>query len=263
MKKIAVLVLAMLLLSTGMAESIEWREGLSPSKPYDGVAEIDLSKQMGYMMFYPSADMKIENACQRLYIYLPREDVEIGEGTFYLCTESDGVVFKTEMGNADAVSQRAIDENELVGLLWATGTCFEIQLPKTLELGKTYFVNMTRGCILTENGIESPEIGGTDTWAFTVEGDFGVSSMQYCRQTAGGYEEGLTKPMVGDEIRFDLTLGGEAATAIVYGYGGSVDFLPTAYDASGEVTGTVTAENPVWGVLFLDAEGNALGQVQF
>ena len=167
------------------------------------------------------------------------------------------------MSNTDAVWQRDLTEDEKIGLLWGGGTCFEILLPETLELGQTYFINMERGCIVSDSGVESPEVGGTDAWRFTLEGDYGVSKMSYRRALDNGkYEEQLVNPQAGDEIRFDLTLG-DAAMAVVYGNSQSVDFLQLLWTEDAEVIGTVTGPQPSWGVIFLDQQGQEMGRVQF
>lgn len=263
MKRIAAMALAILMLCAGMAQAAEWPEGTSPSKPYTGEPELNLEEQLGYIMFYPAADLSAENACQRLYVYLPRQDVQAGEGELYLFTDEDGQIWKTAMNDSDVVTVREISEAELEGLLWGGGACFEIRLPRTLELGKTYYVNMTRGCIVTENGVENPQIGG-QAWTLLAEGEYGVSGMEYRRPLRNGsYEEQIAHPEIGDEIRFDLVLGGDAVIAALYRYNGSVDFLTTTFVASCEVIGEVTAENPIWGVMFLDAEGKELNRVEF
>lgn len=262
MKRIIVLALALLLL-TGTAVAAEWAEGTSPSKPYADMPEIYFEEQLGYMMFFPQEELPAENGCQRLYIYLPREDVRAGEGTLYLFTDEDGEIWNTAMNNAETITVRSINEAELTGLMWGGGTCFEVLLPRTLEVGKTYYVNLTRGCIVAENGVENMQIGGT-SWTVAVEGEYGVSGMEYRRELYDGvWEERILHPEIGDEIRFDLVLGGDAVTAAIYEYNDSVDFLTTTYAESGEVIGEVTSENPVWGVVFMDANDNMLGRVEF
>lgn len=243
----------------------EWRAGMSPAKPYEGVPEVDLRERMGYMIFYPTEKKPAEYSCHRLYVYLPREDVRAGSGKLYLCSQEDGMIWSTAMDDPAAVRQHTLAAAELESLIWGSGTCFEITLPRSLDLGGDYFVNMERGCIVTEDGaLDSPEVGGTDTWAFALEGDYGVSGMEYLR-TDEAEAEAITVlvPAVGDGIRFDLELGGDAVMAVVYGYNGSVDFPMTMYEQSGEVTGTVTAENPAWGVMFLDKDGNELHKAEF
>lgn len=317
------LALAAMLLTgaaAGAAEEGEgWREGLSPSKPYAGVPAVDLSKQLGYMIFSPTKTRDVENSCQRLYVYLPRKDVKAGEGLMQLCTEEDGVLWETKMNNAESIEEREMTRAERKSLLWGDGTCFEIKLPKSLELGRTYYVNMDRGCIETEDGaLESPAVIGKNGWEFEVKGEYGVCGMEYRRvlnreelepeptgtpaptatadprttlapgttptvdpelerliQLANGitpeptatpkieYEEGILKPKAGDEIHFELVLGGEATRGVAYGYNGTVDFPAVSYEESCEVTGEVLTENPAWGVIFLDAQGNELHRVEF
>lgn len=261
MKRIIALALALLLLA-GTAAA-EWPEGMSPAKPYEGVPEVDLQEQMGYMMFYPRDGISAGSSCQRLYIYLPREDVKAGDGTLYLFTEKGDEVWSTAMNDTEAITVRSINDAELTGLLWGGGTCFEVLLPRTLELGKTYYVNLTRGCIVAENGVENPQLGGKD-WAVKMDNDYGVSGMQYRReQYSGVWEDGILHPQAGDEIRFNLVLGGEAKMAAIYQYNDSADFLLTTYEKSSEVVGKVASENLVWGVMFLDAWGNELSRVEF
>ena len=263
MKRAIALALAMLLLG-GAVAAADWREGTSPAMPYDGVPEMDLSKQIGYMMFYPQADIPAQNMCQKLCIYLPREDATAGEGVVSLRSEEGKELYSTAMNDEEAVTRRDITEQELDGLMWGGGTCFEIALPKTLELGKTYYVTLDRGCIAAPNGVENPQMNSTDGWRFTLEGEYGVSAMAYRRALAGGrYDERVFSAQAGDEIRFDLVLGGDAVKAVLYGYGDSVDFLTTTYETSCEVTGEVAAPNPSWGVVFLDSEGNELKRIDF
>ena len=261
MKKMMVWALLLVMLCVGMAQAAEWTEGRSPSQPSAGVSEVDLNEIMGYMMFYPSTKMPKDYGCQRVFIYLPREDVKAGKGTLYLVDlDNNEQVWSTSMDNSEAVRQRPITDGELNSLLWGGGTCFEVRLPKTLALGKNYFVNMTRDCIVTTDGnVDNPEVGGTDAWAINIGGDFGVSNMEYRRPLEDGtYEEQIMKPQVGDEIRFDLVLGGEAAMAVVYAYNNSVDFIQQTYTESCEVIGSVTSDNVGWGVVFMDAAGNPI-----
>ena len=257
MKKILtwLLLLSLLLPSAALAG---WEEGLGPGKPYANLPEIDLGEKMGYMIFTPDEGLAAQHACQWLRVYLPREDVALGEGTLILYEAGGREVWRTEMANAEAVTLRALNESELEGLLWGGGTCVEARLPRTLTLGQTYFLNLTHGAIVSDSGVESAQIGGEDSWRFTVEGDFGVSGMRYCRDDA----EDLLTPQAGDEIRFDLTLG-DAAMAVIYGSNQSVDFVTSIFTEDQEVIGLVTGEELSWGVIFLDAQGQELGRVNF
>lgn len=259
MKRLFAILLAMLMLCACVAQAAEWADGKSPSKPYSGVPEVNLSENIGYMMFYPNPTMRIQYACQRLFIYLPREDVKAGNGQLHLYTQEDGEIWSTMMSNPIAVTVRPATEEELTGLMWGSGTCFEIKLPKTLELNKYYYVNLERNCIVTLDGmLDNPEVGGTTDWGFTVGGMYGVSGMEYLRDG-----ETALYPMAGDTIRFNLVLGGDAVQAVLFAYNDSVNFPLTLFTYGGEITGSVSAGSPAWGVIFLDAEGNELQIVEF
>ncbi|MCH5287526.1 MAG: hypothetical protein J1E43_08890 [Christensenellaceae bacterium] len=260
MKRIIALAwVAALILCVGAAQAAEWREGLGPGQPYTNAPEVDLTEQLGYMMFYPNQNMTMETFCQTLYIYLPREDVTSGDGVLHLNTVEDGLVLSIAMNDTEAIRQRAMIEDELDIWMWGSGSCFEIHLPRTLEFGKTYFVTMTQSCIVTEGGIDSPAIDNPYAWRFALAGDYGIGGLEY----QGLNEEGATIAQAGDEISFDLVLGGEAASAALYSRDASVDFPVTFFEESSPVTGIVTSDSPAWGVMFFDAEGSKLSQMEF
>ena len=265
MKKILALLLA-LTLCGAPALAANWAEGRSPAKPYAGVPEVDLATQIGYMVFYPNdkEGYDLKNGGRTLHIYLPRDDAEAGEGRLFLATQ-DGEVWRTAMNNTESVVRREMTERELDSLLWGGGTCFEITVPKSLELGKSYFVNIEKGAIVANGGaVTNPDIGGTDSWKFDVTGDYGVSNMEYRRPVDGGkYEGEIASPVVGDEVRMDVTLAGDAKMAVLYANHGSVSFDGTMVEESGEVVGKVLADDPSFGLVFLDAEGKELLNIEF
>ena len=264
MKKCIVLILAMLLCAT-CAMAAEWENGTSPSQPYERVPAVDLGEKIGYMMFYPNVEMDLVGGGRTLYVYLPREDAVAGDGTFYLMSDEDGEVWRTSF-NGSSVQQRDMTEYELTSLLWGSGTCFQITVPKSLEMGKTYFVNLGEGCIKVNGGeVENLSIGGTDSWRFKVTGDCGVNLMEYRRPLAaeGEYENEVAAPQAGDEVRFDVVLGGEATTAILFANENSVSFEATTITESGEIVGKVNGANPSWGVVFLNAAGDAIMEIDF
>lgn len=97
-----------------------------------------------------------------------------------------------------------------------------------------------------------------------MAGDYGVSGMSYRRALDNGkYDEAVTDPQAGDEIRFDLVLGGDAVKAVIRCDNGPVDFITQTYDASGEIVGEVTADSPAWSVVFLGADGAEINRVNF
>lgn len=261
MKRIIALAwLAALFLCVGAARAAEWREGLGPGQPYTNVPEIDLTERLGYMMFYPNEDMAVENVCRTLYVYLPREDVKRGEGLLRLNTEKDGAVMSIAMSDENLVRQRAMTEEELDWWLWGGGTCFEIQLPRSLDFGKTYYVTMAKGCIVTEDGVENPPISDRGAWRVALAGEYGIGGMT-CRRPQTN-EESILTPRAGDEIAFDVVLGGEAASAALYSRDASVDFTVSYLETSSRVTGTCTSDSPAWGIMFFDAEGRRIHQME-
>ena len=112
--------------------------------------------------------------------------------------------------------------------------------------------------------LENPTIGGTDSWRFSVTGDYGVNLMEYRRplDAEGEYENEVTEPQAGDEVRFDIVLGGEATSAVLYTDGNSVSFDSTLIKSSGEVVGKVNSANPYWGIVFLNAQGEAIMEME-
>ena len=264
MKRLIALCLALMMLYAVPASAAQWPEGRSAAKPYEGVPEADFTKTVGYMMFYPKTGVEVVGGLRTLFVYLPREDVKAGNGELTLRSDEDRSTWSVAFSNTDYVHQRPMIEEELVGLVWGGGTCFEIALPVSVSLNRHYYVDLARDCIISnDNKVSNPELSGDSSWHFSTEADFGVSEMEYRRALSnGGYDSGIVTPAVGDEIRLDIVLGGEATTAVLYQYSGA-DFGVTTFTQSGEAIGTVTAEDPDWGVLFFDASGNQVGIVQF
>lgn len=259
---IALFVLMVLMAPAALAAT--WEDGRSPAKPYVGVPEVDLSKTLGYMMFYPNSKMSAEHIGRELRIYLPRRDVEAGKGRAYLCTEAEGELLRFSFKDEEYVTMRDMTEAELDSMLWGDGVCFEITLPVSLNLGTSYFVNLDKNCIVTTKGkVGNAIIGGTDSWAFTVEGEYGVSGLSYRRAARNGDMKPVTKPAAGDEVTFELTLGGEAAAAALFCWDDSVAFDKPLLRESMTVTGQILTDNPAWGIVFMDANGNELWQETF
>lgn len=259
MKKMMALALVLvMLLGCAQAALAEEAWSWSPNQPYAGQPPINLTEQLGYMMFYPNQAMPAQGLCDKLMIYLPREDVEAGEGQLTILTGDGTEVWQTPMNDGAVVQMRKITPDELAGLLWNGGVCFEIALPRTLTLGETYTVSMEEGCIVAGR-VTNAQIGGADMWGFDVAGDYGLSAIEYRRNGDGM----VTDPQPGDEVRFELVLGGTAVAAALYSHGATVDFLTSYFTESGEVVGTVTGESPAWGVLFFDGEGSIINQADF
>lgn len=278
-KLVALMMVFMLCLTTAYAA--EWAEGRSPAQPYAGVPEVKLDETMGYIMLYPREKMPAERFCDVLEIYLPREDVEVGEGCITLC-DADGEVAKLSCADPESVELRPLEESELEGLMWGSGICVEVHLPVSLDFDHDYYVLMDDACFSAAEGkVQSLALTNKDGWIPVLTGEFGIGGLYYTAapekaDPAEGEEEEAPaeeaeetvelptepkKPEVGDLIVFDLKMGGDAKYAVVYSENDTVYFNPLEYTESGKVWGTITGEDLDWGVVFLDENGGVLDVV--
>lgn len=264
MKRLTAICLVLMMLCTATAYAAGWEDGLGPHKPYRTAREIDLTTQVGYMMFHPNANMSVAGA-KTLFIYLPREDVELNAdgGNFVIRSADQGEEYRIAVNDPKYVTLRPMIDWELEGLLFGGGVCVEITLPVSLRLGCTYYVDMDAGCIVVPNAetpITHEAMSGEEHWHFETIGDYGVSQLEYRRVNGSGEEETVVGvAQDGDTARFDLVLGGAAKSATLYKIGNPGDpekiVFPTAViTESCEIIGQVTGEDPAWGVLFWDTE---------
>lgn len=262
MKKLIALCLALALLYAVPASAAQWAEGCSPAQPYPDVPPQDLSKTIGYMLFYPSNGMDVVGGCRMLRIILPRTDVKAGHGSVKLTCVEDGTTWTAVFNDTDYVSQRDMDEDELNYVIWGSGTCFEIMLPVSLSQNCNYTVEMDADCIIsTDNAVSNP-VRGADKWHFSTESDYGIWDMEYVRANAkGGYDVAIRNPVEGDEIHLTVALGGEAVQAVLKSLA-DVEFDEVVITQSGEVTGHVTGPNASWRAIFYDANGQVIDAVE-
>ena len=289
---IALAIIGMLLMSSALAA--EWPEGCSPAQPYTRMKEVDLTQTMGYIILFPRPKVPASTFCDILEIYLPREDIVIGEGQAHLfdtvngtATEIDTITFG---GEESRTAVRKLSETELGWLMWGSGVCVEIPLTKSLEFGEhSYYVTMDEGCFKTEDGtLPSVAISNPEAWQPMVEGDYGISGLFYTESEMPAPEPTkdpeemveeeaesagpdlaaeaangtmTAKPDKGDIISFDLVLGGDATLAIIYSENDSVSFEQVELTESGHVNGRVINDEARWGVVFLDAEGQVLDAI--
>ena len=297
MKRLLAVVLICLLCGTG-ALAAEWAEGLGPEQPLPGVPKIDLSKEMGYDYTYPSAKLKVKYFCNVLEIYLPREDVELGEGHAHLYDSTDTEIVDIDFANPDQVELRVQQENELVAKKWGSGVCIEMHLPVSLKFNESYYVLMDLNCFTAgENHVSNYDLTKKDQWTPAMEGDFGIESLFYFTPPAPPEEEegeeteaveeeteeavegnpfdksmasdaeapveevlGEPKynPVTGDKVHFDLVLGGDAKTAVIFSENDSVLVHQQDYTESTPVTLTITKDDLDWGVVFLDEKDEVI-----
>ena len=295
MKRLFALVLVCLLCAAS-AFAAEWGEGLGPDQPLPGVRKLDLTKEMGYCYTYPKPGLEVSHFCNVLEIYLPREDIELGEGHAHLYDSTDTEVADIDFANPEQVLLRTQEEAELAAKKWGGGVCIEMNLPVSLKFGESYYVLMDLNCFTAgERKISNYDLTAKDQWTPSLSGDYGISGLFYFTPAApaepeateapveavpeepageeapddGGntteeapVEEELGEPkyhpVTGDRIHFDLVLGGDAKTAVVFSENDSVDFKQLDYTESCTLTGTVTKDELDWGVVFLDEKDEVL-----
>ncbi len=266
MKKIIALTIAALLILSATALAAEWKEGRSPAKPYSGVPEVNLDETMGYILLSPNGKLPASVFCDKLQIYLPREDVVLGEGFATLHLKKEEIA-KLDFTDPDVVALRPMTEEELDGFMWGSGVCIEMQLPSSLVFDESYYVTMDEGCFSAAEGkVISLPVANKEAWTPVVKGDFGVSGMYYGKPLPENAKkdakpEATTEPTVGDSVNFDLVVGGDAVLAVVYSSNGSVTFEQAEYTESGSITGTITGEEVSWGVMFLNEEDQYIDYV--
>ena len=263
MKKIAALILICALFTVS-AQAASWPDGRSAGKPYEGTSEIDLDTTMGYILLYPRADlMPAQHFCDTLTIYLPRENIKLAQGTARLYKD------KTEIASFDFtdsqhVHLRRLTQEELERLMWGSGACVEFYLDVSLTMGETYYMLMDEGCFTTSDGaLKSLTITSPDVWRVSVEGAYGVNGLYYTPAAGDGAKPTYhVNPEVGDEIHFDLVMGGRATMAVIYSNNDSVSFETRTFTESCTVTGTVALDDLRWGIVFLNEAGEPIDVVR-
>lgn len=288
MKRLFAVILVCLFCTTG-ALAAEWGEGLGPDQPLPGVRKLNLNREMGYSYTYPRPGLEAAHYCNVLEIYLPREDITLGEGHAHLY-DSTGEILDIDFANPDQVKLRVQQESELIAKKWGSGVCIDIYLPVSLKFDESYYVLMDMNCFNAgDNKISNYDLTKPDQWTPLVTGDYGISGLYYCAPAAteqageageagetadaAGAAEADTQdgaeavagepkynPMAGDEIHFDLVLGGDAKTAVVYSDNESALFPVMSFTESGPVMGSVAKDALDWGVVFL-GENNEVVQV--
>ena len=189
MKRLIALVLAGLMVFGGACFAAQWPQGRSAAQPYSQLPEVNLSETMGYIMLFPRAKLPASRYCDVLAMFLPREDLELGEGSVHLYEKVEGEkapveVCSVDFADKDSVQIRTMNESELQDLMWGGGRVVEMKLPKSLEFGgeksHEYFVLMDPGCFTAQSGkLKSLQITSEEAWVPVIGGDYGVSGLFY------------------------------------------------------------------------------------
>ena len=278
------LALALILaLLTGAASAASWREGTGPEKPYLGKPAVNLDRTLGYYMLYPQAGFAAQYYCDCLTVYLPREDVTVGAGEMNLYAPDGSLLFNVNVAENNAAVVEPMTEIELDSLMWGSGVAYRIRLPFSLPAlgaGEAYTATLDDGAILAAGGaVGSAALGVKEPWVIAVQGDYCIGGLSYREGRSTNLadvgpespiETGETPltfdPKQGDTVSFDILLGGDAVSAVIYDPEGCLSFPQTTYTAEDKDTnGTIRAEGVItgaalgsWGVIFQDAEDEPL-----
>ena len=260
MKRLIAILVACLMMA-GAAHAAEWAEGTSPAQPYPGVPAADLQAQIGYMLNFPKAGNPAELYCDTLYIYLPREDLALGDGRLSVMTgagEWTGVSF----ADAERVRLFPLDEETLADVQWGGGIGVEVWLPVSLPMGDGAWIEMEDACRVPEGGARLEGLPkGSEAWRAALEGEYGVGGLRFTHE---GEDAPLSRPAAGDLVTFDLQLGGDAAMAAIESANGSVTCdAGEGFAQSCEVTLRLLDDDFQWTVYFLDDAGNAVDVLDF
>ena len=272
MKKLTALIIVCMLCLGTAAFAAEWPEGTSPAQPYRGKAKVDLNQTMGYLLMYPNGrieKLRADTFCDVLEIYLPRDDIGLGEGALHLYhkpEEGDAVEVATvSFADGNSVEVRPLEEAELNNLMWGSGVCVDVHLPESLRLNdQGYYALMDEGCFQAADGaVKSIPVTNSDAWRPVAVGDYGVGSLRYTAPLPEDAAEDAEPevhavPQEGDAILFDLTLGGYAKMAVLYTENDSAYFENVQFTESCAVAGSVVSADLDWGIIFLDEENRVL-----
>lgn len=260
MKRLIAILLTLMLLS-GAAYAAEWAEGTSPERPYPGVPAVDLDTQIGYMLNYPKVGNEAENYCDTLYIYMPREDLALGDGRLSVMT-GEGEWTSVSFADEARVRLYPLDEETLGDVRWGGGVGVEVWLPVSLPMGQNAWIEMEDDCLVPENGATLEGLPkGTEQWRAAVAGEYGVGGLRFTHE---GDDAPLSQPAAGDLVKFDLQLGGDATMAAIDTANASVTCAEgDSFTQSGEVTLRLEKDDFQWTVYFLDAAGNAVDVLDF
>ena len=280
MKRILAICLALALcVMAPAAFAAEWPEGLGPQKPYSGTPEVDFNETIGYMMLKPRNGESVMPGNVTLKIFLPRADVQTGSGLLFLHSEKGGVVEEVSI-EPETMKARPMTEKELEAMLWGCGTAFEVTLQNPLQPNQNYFVQMSEGCISSEEyDVASPAIAGRDSWTFNTNSDNIIEDLIYIREVEGSEQPEKVKDVQpGDKAVFEIVFGEGAVAAALFCDAGSIDALETYFQkvipvepAEGEEPEEIApvmaeiifpeAGEIKWGVAFLDANGKLVYEI--
>jgi len=245
-----VMALALLGGALASAESAAtWSNGQSPQQPYKGVPPVDLTKKLGYMVLDPLNNENVSTAINSLVIYLPRTDVQAGDGSLRLYEKGvKAPIQEVSFADSARVTAAPIDAETLAWLFWESGTQFTVAIDKSLDGDKTYTASLDPNCIVApEYGIGNSALEGAKGWTFTTKVTSGVLKLTH---------SGEATPRVGDSVAIEVRMGEGVASASIFSGSDAFTSEDDPLIESGVLTGRYAQEGPVgWGVALMDASG--------
>jgi hypothetical protein len=239
-----------------MAEAFPvWSNGQSAQQPFEGVSPVDLTEQLGYMVLDPLNNENVDVALDELKIYLPRTDVQAGEGLLKLyVSRAKEPLQEIAFSDEKRVAIAPIDAETLEWLCWETGSSITISLLAPLEVDKTYSVFLEEDCIVaSQYGLSNAQLDGAAGWTFSTMADFGV---------VGRKRSGDDAPKAGDSAAVEVKLGTGATSASFFCDTGDVSCDDLPLEESGVLTVRYENEGPVsWGIALIDDDSGAVVSV--
>ncbi len=243
----------MLCLGQGLAEAFPaWSNGQSPQQPYAGVPPVDLTQKLGYMVLDPLNNEDLAVAPNALRIYLPRADVQAGEGEIRLYEKgAESPLSVIEFADADRVTISPIDAETLDWLFWESGVFFTVRLDNTLNVDQAYSVSLDENCILAPAyGVGNSALDGEKGWSFTMSDAPGVVKLE---------RSGADAPKVGDSVSVQVKLNGDAVSAMIFSDSERVLCDDEPLTESGVLTARYDQAGAArWGVALTDETGQIL-----
>ncbi|NLF29243.1 MAG: hypothetical protein GX592_15230 [Clostridiales bacterium] len=234
---------------TSAESAATWSNGQSPQQPYKGVPPVDLTKKLGYMVLDPLNNENVDTAINSLIIYLPRTDVQAGDGALRLYEKGvKAPIQEVSFADSARVTVAPIDADTLAWLFWESGVQFTVAIDNSLDGDKTYTASLDPNCIVApEYGVGNSELNGAKGWTFTTKVTSGVLKLK---------RSGQAIPRVGDSVAVEVRMGEGAASAMIFSGSDALTSEDEPLTQSGTLTGHYAKEGPVdWGVALMDASG--------
>ena len=114
---------------------------------------------------------------------------------------------------------------------------------------------------VSNGGSSDTETDGTAGTA-AEDADADSDSADEEEATADSYGEPTLKPLKNDKLVFDLLIGGDVVKAVPYSENGSVLFDSLEYTTSQTIVADIIGNEVMWGVVFLNADGDVLDVLQ-